>query len=393
MRALPRHQNGQTLIGIVLGLALVAGLLVLWFQHERAVYIQGVTNQEGAALAQFGVGLRGYIANVQGKTATLPANPYTVTGVNWLKPPSCGGLASNPAQGYVPCSYTGGPYGYLYSTTITQTPATNAIDARTWYMVPPTAGDARARGLLAADVAFATLAQQTLPINGMFLTAFANTPIGATAPVDPGAESPADIGRVLLVVDNSPSNDIWLRVDGTNQMLADLNMGGFSIKNAVNGSFSGSIHAQGTGQFDNGLSVTAGTAYLKGGTITPDVKITSVNAMASEAIYNAQVLTGSTSYTVPMPNCALANNGSSSPAIYVALQGTGSPNGQGDALYESHIQVTVSGSNWIVTPVVEATKFTLSGSSNGSSLFVNLNKTLSTVHASDQTILVMTKCR
>ena len=381
------------MVEVLIAFALIAIGLTWWFQQQREDYLSGLTNQEGAALAEFGVGLRGFTANVQGGTQTLPGNPYSVTGVNWLKSPSCGGLASNPTQGYVPCSFTGGPVGYLYSTTITQTPATNAIEARTWYKVPPPLGDAQKLGTMAADVVFATLAQQTLPINGMFLTAFANTPITATAPVDPAAENPADIGRVLLIVNNSPSNDIWLRVDGTNQMLADLNMGGFSIKNAVNGSFSGSIHAQGTGQFDNGLSVTAGTAYLKGGTITPDVKVTSINEMASEAIYNAEVLTGSTSYTVPMPNCSLANNGSSSPAIYVALQGTGSPEGRGDALYESHVQVTVSGTNWVVTPVVEATRFTLSGSSSGTSLFVNLNKTISTVNATDQTILVMTKCR
>ena len=387
------RQNGQALIGVVIAMAIFGLALVLFAQRERQTYYQGVANEQGAALAQFGVGLRGYIANVQGGSQTLPGNPYTVAGVNWLKPPSCGGLPTNPVQGYVPCSFNAGAVGSSYSTTITQTPATNTIEARTWYIVPPEGNSITSRGRMAAQVVFAALAQQSLPINGMFLTAFANTPINATAPVDPGAENPADLGRVLLVANNSPSNDIWLRVDGTNQMLADLNMGGFSIKNAVNGSFSGSIHAQGTGQFDNGLSVTAGTAYLKGGTITPDVKVTSINEMASEAIYNAEVLTGSTSYTVPMPNCSLANNGSSSPAIYVALQGTGSPEGRGDALYESHVQVTASGTNWIVTPVVEATRFTLSGSSTGTNLFVNLNKTISTVNATDQTILVMTKCR
>ena len=387
------RQNGQALIGVVIAMAIFGLALVLFAQRERQTYYQGVANEQGAALAQFGVGLRGYIANVQGGSQTLPGNPYTVAGVNWLKPPSCGGLPTNPVQGYVPCSFNAGAVGSSYSTTITQTPATNTIEARTWYIVPPEGDSITSRGRMAAQVVFAALAQQSLPINGMFLTAFANTPINATAPVDPGAENPADLGRVLLVANNSPSNDIWLRVDGTNQMLADLNMGGWSIRNAVNGSFSGSIHAQGTIQADNGLSVTAGTAYLKGGTITPDVKVTSINEMASEAIYNAEVLTGSKSYTVPMPNCSLANNGSSSPAIYVALQGTGSPEGQGDALYESHVQVTVSGTNWVVTPVVEATRFTLSGSSSGTSLFVNLNKTISTVNARDQTILVMTKCR
>jgi len=377
------------LIGVVLATALVAMALATYFKWQQTQYYNDLANQEGAALAQYGVGIRGFIAAVQGGSQTLPGNPYTVAGINWLKPPSCGGLAANPVQGYVPCTFSGGPLAPSYSTTVTQVPATNSIESRTWFLVPMYGDNPAERSTMAAKVAFATLAQQTLPSNGTFLTAYSNSPIGSTAPVTVSAINAADRGRVLLIANNSPSNDVFLRVDGTNQMLADLNVGGHSIKNAKD------IHASGTVQIDNGLSVTAGTADLRGGVITPDVQVSSVGHMASQAIYDAQVYTGQTSYTVPQPNCTQANNGSSTPAIYVAMQGTGSAGagGVGDALYEAHVQVQVSGSNWVLTPVVEATKFSLSGSSNGAVLSVNLNKTLTTINPRDQTILVMTKCK
>lgn len=390
----PKRQSGQYLIAAVLAIALLAGGLALWGTVQAEHYYDQYADLQGAALAEYGVGLRGFIANVQGGSATMPANPYTVAGVNWLKPPACGGLATNPTEGYVPCDFTGGPLGSIFSTTITQTPATNAISAATWFMVDPESGKSKASmGVLASKIAFAALAQQNLPINGMFLNVFSNAPATATAQPPPNAINPVDRGRVVLLADNAPSNDIWLRVDGTNKMLADLNMGGHSLVNANNGSFAGSVRVQGTEQIDNGLSVTNGTADLRGGVIAPDVQVTSVNRMASQAIYDAQVFTGATSYTVPKPDCSAANLGASSPAIYVALQGTGSPSGQGDALYESHAQVSSVGSNWVITPVAETVAFSLTGGVVGNNLQLTLNKTLTTLSPADQTILVMTKCR
>lgn len=388
-----RHQRGQMLIGAVIATALFGILLASYVSWKRDAYYDGLANAQGSALAQYAVGLRAFIANVQSGSQPLPSNPYTVAGVTWLKPPTCGGLAANPTQGYVPCSFTGGPAGASYSTTVTQTPATNVIEARTWYIVPAYNGDAAMRGKMASNIVFAAHAQQTMPANGTFANYFANTPIAANAPVTAAAINPADRGRVLLVANNSPSNDAWLRVDGTNQMLADLNVGGHSLTNAKNGTFDKDLRVKGTAQVDNGMTVTSGTADLRGGAIAPDVAISSISRRASQAIYDAQVLTGSTSYTIAKPDCSQANLGSSSPAIYVSMQGTGSPAGQGDALYETHVQVQSSGSNWIITPIVETTKFTLSGSSNGSTIQVNLDKNVSTVSAQDQTILVLTKCK
>lgn len=389
--AAPRRQRGQALIDAAFAAAIMALIYAgyLIFAHNNQVTENA--SAQGQYLSQMAVGLRGFVADVQNTQITLPTNPYTVAGVSFLKAPGCGGLAGNPVQGFVPCDYSGGTYGPQYQTTITYTPASSTIEALTSYNVQPPGTDS-AGGMLASAVAYAANAQAQ-PQNGMFQNTLWGAPLGTDTQPGVSTVTPANRNRVTLVVNNSPSNDLWLRVDGTNKMLADLNMGGNSLVNANNGLFAGSVHINGTAQIDNGLSVTSGTADLRGGVIAPDVAITSIGRMASQAIYDAEVLTGSTSYTVAQPNCTAANLGASSPAIYVAMQGTGSPGGHGDALYEAHVQVVNNGATWTVTPVVEATTFTLGGTSSGGNLTLTLNKTLTTLNPADQTILVMTKCR
>lgn len=389
-----RRQDGFAMIGMLLALVVLAIILVFWAKAEQRAWEQTRANAQGAAAAQFGVGVRGFMASVQGGGA-LPSNPYTVTGVAWLKAPACGGLPGNPAAGYVPCGFTGGEFGATFRTTVTLTPATNLVVSSTWFVVPAPSGlSLQAAASFASKIAYATRAQQTPPLNGMFFDVFSNAPTTAITQPSPSALVPADRGRVVLYASNAPSSDIWLRVDGTNQMLADLNMGGHSIRSAKDGSFSGSVRVQGTEEIDNGLAVTAGPADLRGGTKTPDVEVDSVGHMASQAIYAAQVFTGGTSYSMPKPDCSKANLGSSSAAIYVAMQGTGSPQSSGgDALYDAHANVVDNGASWTITPEVHTTTFSLSGNAIGGMLRLNLDKSVRAANPADQVLLVMTKCR
>ncbi len=395
LRGRRRSQSGQFLEGMGLALILLLIVLGVLFKSWQYSQAQEAAKGQGNILAQFATGVRGFVTAVQGGSVTLPSNPYTVTGVTWLMPPSCGGPASNPVAGYIPCGFPNGFTQQAYSTTISLNTSTNAILAQTTYFVHAMPGfTAASSRAFAADVASAAMATQDQSPTGQFYNVFDNTPLGATAQTDPSAQVAADYGRVTLSINNAPSNNIFLRVDGTNQMLANLNVGGNSIVNADNGSFSGSAHVAGTVQIDNGLSVTAGTADLRGGVITPDTALTDIGWYASQGVYDVQILTGSTSYNVPKPNCTLAANGTSSPAIYVAMQGTGSPEGTADAIYSAYSSVVDNGTYWTITPIVEGTYFSLTGSSTSTTLTVNLNKTLVTVNgAKDQTIMVMTKCR
>lgn len=251
------------MVGVVL-LAMVSVLLYQWWQTEAQ---RERANAYGQVAAQVAVGLRGYIASVQQSAAAgtfTGAGPYT--GVDWLKSPSCGGLASNPPAGFVPCAFTGGALGASYSTTITYTPATKTVETRTSFVVPIDVGGVAGLASFAAQTAQAARAQQALPANGTFYTVFANTPVNATAQTPPGSIAAADRGRVLVIASNAPSQDLWLRTDGTNQMLADLNVGGHSVANAKDGTFSGGIEAM-SGLLHGNLQVN-GTGTINGNLTT-----------------------------------------------------------------------------------------------------------------------------
>jgi len=384
------QRGAAALIGLLVALALTGALVSGYALIAQRQYRIAFAEIEGQAASQFAVGLRGFVAAAQSNPALLPSNPFVNGGVEWLRPPTCGGLAGNPDAGYVPCNFTGQTLGQNYRTSITRIAATNAIEARLIFRVPVLDGDPATLILTAERVVEASLRQQSLPANGMFYEAFANVSTGANGPSAP-VPAATDVGRVVVIVNNAPSNDIFLRVDGTNQMLANLNFGGFSVRNARDARFSGDLRVENRVQIDNGLTVTNGLTDIRGDAIFErNVVLQNIGRFASSGIYNAQLLTGAASYNVGKPNCAQAGN---APAIYTSFQATGSPNHGGvyraDALYDSRIDVQDLGGSWSVTPVVRGTRFTL----QQTGVAISLNRTLDQTSPSDARIVVMTRCR
>lgn len=383
-----RSQGGYILIAAMLGLAILASIIAVVMRLESRRILTASAEIEGQATGQFAIGLRGFIAAAQSSPAILPGTARI--GVNWLKPPTCGGLASNPAEGYVPCSFTGATLGPSYSTTFTRNATTNAIEARTTFVVRPYEADPTTVILMAERIARGALSNQSLPNNGVFFNIFANVAQNATSPA-PAASMPAppNRGRVVLVVNNAPSNDIFLRTDGTNRMLANLNFGGFSVQNARDGQFTGNVRVNRRMQVDQGLT-SLGAADLRGGVVTNEIALTSVGKFVSEGIYDARILTGATAYNVTKPNCTQAGN---NPGIYVALQGTGTMNSNGnynaDSLFEARADVANMGSYWRIVPRASGVKFGLTTS--GTDLV--LTKQYSQIQPRDQRLLVMTRCR
>lgn len=384
MKTIPRQQGGYMLIAAALSI-LVFALLTVALLRMQARHAQITQDAgDGAQVAQWAAGLRGLVAAAQSDPGLLVSTPQL--GTDWLKPPSCGGRASNPPEGYVPCSFNGGPLGRLFSTSMTHNPATNFIEARTVFVLP-NGGRPREAIIRADRVAQAALANQATS-GGVFFSAFANVPANAIAPVPPASMVAGDAGRVVLLATNAPSNDIFLRVDGTNQMLANLNMGGMSIGNARDARFSGSVRVEGQLQVDQGAKVK-GPADLEGGVVTPEVALTGIGKFASEGIYSAQVYTGASSYTIPKPNCASAGN---NPGIYVSMQSTGSPNAGGysaDAIYQARADVFDNGGSWLVQPVMYGTRFDMAMS--GADLQFSKNVVASS--PTDMRLVVMTRCR
>jgi len=378
------QQGGYALLGTLFAIAILGSLVAMGTRLAMRYTLQKRAEVEGEALGQFAVGLRGFVAAAQANSSLIPAGPQP--GVNWLKAPTCGGLGSNPAQGYVPCSFTGASFGGLYTTSFTYVAATNQITARTSFSVATPGHYNSQDAILMADRLVQTAtSQQTLPNNGMFYQAFANVAATASAPPSGAAiyNPGVNAGRVVALVNNAPSNDVWLRTDGTNQMLANLNMGGMSIGNARDGRFTGRV------QVDNGMVVTSGTTDLRGGTVTTDIALTSVGKAASQGIYDARVLTGAGDYWINKPDCSQAGG---LPSIYVGLQSSGTVNAAGyraDALYESRADVYDSGGSWRIVPVVRGTKFDISN--NGTDLV--FNKSIVEINPADQRLVAFIRCK
>lgn len=379
-----QKQGGYFLISASLALLLFSGALIAMMQMQSKQAQADRDRADGASAAQIALGVRGFIAAAQNNPAIIPGAAQT--GVAWLKSPSCGGPATNPTDGYVPCSFSGGGLGGSLSTTVTRNAATNYIEARSVFVVG--GADSSSKISRADRIVESALATQAGG-SGVFFDAFSNVPANATSQGALTSVPVADIGRVVMVASNAPSNDVFLRTDGTNQMLANLNLGGMSIGNALDGRFSGDVRVESRLQVDQGL-ISKGPSDLSGGVVTPEIALTGIGRFASEGIYNAEVLTGGTSYTVPKPNCAAAGN---NPGIYAAMQDTGTPNAGGyssDAVYQASVSVQDSGGSWLVKPVMLGTKFDLTLAADNS---LNFTKNVVQTNPGDMKILVMTRCR
>lgn len=384
-----RQQRGYALLAASLGVVLFSFVVLMGVREDQRRLFYRQATAEGAQAAQFAAGIRGLMARVQAEPSLMPGG--VATGVAWLKAPSCGGLSSNPPEGYVPCSYHGGIFGNDYRTTFTRDPATNFIEARTTFVIPLLANAPERKILYADTLVSGALSGQSAPNNGIFFNAFANVPVAANAPGNPASMSTAspDAGRVVMVASNAPSNDIHLRVDGTNQMLANLNMGGMSIGNARDARFTGDVRVDERMQIRNGLTVTDGAVDMRAGAVTTDLAMTSIGKFASQGIYDSQVLVGAAAYNVNKPDCSQAGG---SPGIYAALQGSGTPNAagyRGDALYDSRVDVYDYGWYWHVVPRVQTARFDLARDG----LDIVLTKSISEYQPGNMRVLVMLRCR
>jgi hypothetical protein len=379
-----QRERGSALLSAIIAVSIFTALFLAWMVWQAKQEEIDKANAAGKSLAQFGLGVRGFIAAVQSNPSLATG---TRTGFAWLKPPSCGGLATNPAVGYLSCAYNGGEYGERFTTRIEVDAANNAVQARVSYVVPlPVNGNSSAVAI-ASRIAAAASGSAVATVDNAFVTVLSNVADDASTPAT-AASMAANRGRVLMLVDNAPSNDQWLRTDGTNRMLANLNMGGFSIGNARDASFSGNVRVSQAMQVDQGLTVTTGSADLRGGVVTTDVAMTDIGVFASQGIYAAEVLTGSTSYQVAKPRCSAS---ASVPKIFASLQATGTTNVDGyqaDSIYSSRVDVTDAGGVWVVTPVLIGTRLDMAVS--GST--ITLNKSNPTITPRDARIVVLRKC-
>jgi len=403
-----RETGSTTLFGLLIATTMAIATIPLVAEMQNRQVMRETAKATGQDLAEFAIGLRGFIAAAQSNPALIPAG--AINGANWLKAPTCGGLAANPANGYIPCNF--GNYGgrdtlfdASYQTTITRNAATNYIEARTTF-IPQVPSDPIKRGTVADDIVNAAMSHTTIPANGLFSNFMSNVPVNANdlsarlATMNNPAS--ANFGRVLLIAANAPSNDLWLRTDGTNQMLAALNMGGNDLVNArgiqatgnlnlgggasIGGdttinqdlrvgqnatigqdlfvtrdisagrdmaaqrdiiSANGDVRAsRGNLSASNGINGdTRGVVIADDGYLTDMVLSNGVTPRLSQGVFDMRVVGANA--TVPKPSCPA---GLGNPQIFTAIQSI-VPN-DGSEMHGSRVNVTNLGASWRVTPLV-----------------------------------------
>lgn len=376
-------QRGFTLVEMAIVVGILASVIVVGLEFAERQALMRKAAAEGEALGQFAVGMRGFMAAMQ---ADPSKNPGAQRGVAFLRPPNCGGLPTNPDAGYVPCNFSGHEFGGSYQTTFSSDPATRSLEARTTFALPTFGKRASNRLLMADKLVAVALAQQAMPNNGTFFSAFANVAENATGPATPAEvlNPGGNAGRVVMVINNAPSNDIWLRTDGTNMMLANLNMDGWNLANAGDGRFLGTV------QIDKGLVVGPDAdVEFQNAIKATDVELTDIGEFASKGVYNAQSMDGPGPHTIAKPDCSKAGG---SPGIYVAIQSTGGMDPSGarvDALYSAGARVEDADANWSVYPESTGVKFSLER--NG--LDLSFAKSVVNTSPDDMRMIAFTRCR
>jgi hypothetical protein len=410
-----RKQSGFVLLlGLLFALGIILTLMPVFIRYYDQQDLYRQERETGQELAKISVGLQGYISAIQNGTITMPA---TQTGLTFLKPPSCGGPATNPAEGYIPC--TVGNYGNFdslfggqFQTTFTTNATTHYFDARMTFI--PLYQEKNKLGQIAANIIDAARSTPAGSPTGTFATYLSNVPSTATA-ASPQIMTPGnpDFGRVTLVVSNAPSNDIYLRVDGTNQMLAALNMDGHNLVNANNIQATGNVTAGGDGLFGGGVAaqgvITSGSDITAQNNISAGNNLNSskdvlagrnivagkdvvaegvtnndgTNPSLTRGIYSATMITGPS--TIKKPNCESGQT----PQIFAAVQSAYTQGG--DAIDGIDLQATnASATTWAINPVLHVLHLSMTAPTTWSP--GQLVKSWTTEQPTNAKIVVFTKC-
>jgi hypothetical protein len=238
-RAASKQRGAVTLLGMLLSTSIAIGALSVYFGLQQRQAERTDAEIGGVLVAQTADALRRLLTMAPSTPGVVPSG--TVNGVNWLKPPACGGQASNPAQGFVPCSFGDNFWAPNFRTTITN--VAGRWEARLTFVVPNAFETSRI-GTIADYLAekantHLTATPLNAPAPGVvtpgFVTVMTNVPQNAndlsSRPAIMASPGSPDFGRVVVVVSNDPSTDTFLRTDGTNQMWANLNLGGNDLIN------------------------------------------------------------------------------------------------------------------------------------------------------------------
>ena len=272
-----RHASLKSQRGISLLEAMIVIGLSTWYMVSAAQLFQAwanyqIASAQGNKVAKYNSAVASYVTNEPARLSNLnPKQPFqfgAYSGIGWLQAPPCAGATG--AVMYLPCGFD--PFstvGLTFDTTVAQN---GQYILATTILGPAVTGIGVDRAMGGAIVNAANA------YAGSY-TANLEQSIGFTRyAIDP------DSGILFAYVDTAILGQPFLRIDGTNQMTGNLNMGNNSLNNAngvnaatvtasntvnaANSVNTATLNATGTvnaaADVNAGRNVTANTAYQGG---------------------------------------------------------------------------------------------------------------------------------
>lgn len=225
MKARINKQSGIVyLLGAMLGVTAATVQLANSIDYDQVTRLDHSAKIVGNQLSQYSNAVRIYVAEKSGD----PGTPSNKSGVTWLKDSSCGGPASNPAGGYLPCGF---PEKTNLSQTYTTTFSKNGsvLSASTKLSKPVLTVMKGYEGVLASKISYAASGAPTSSATGGTFNNYTSNP--AVNMNLANAVTRPNFGVVESTASTNPVFDAWLRTDGSNAMKADIDMDGHSLVN------------------------------------------------------------------------------------------------------------------------------------------------------------------
>jgi len=373
-------QHGFAMLEIFMALAIGMAALAAFAMYQAHWNATREAQAAGRDWSQIGSAMRSWVGLNAGRLATSGAQTITHNNLNFLRNQSCGGTA-NLGEDFLPCNVAN--YGNDGSGSVRSSFYEDPTIETVINVTPPAGNDVARIDVTMTQVISKALTQGTagkvaaivaqsarqdilgpndpttgLPMAGSFISFWANAPVNVADPLDPKPTFGVDTGRVVMAINNAPTNDAWLRVDGTNMMLANLNMGNGShdLVNARN------IEANGLGIFGEGVIadgdiLTTKNLYVGGAdaadgdtiglilgddVVINDIKVGGANPRASNGVYDVRIVPTGT--FIDKPECSVNTTPPQTPQIFAFPVSYASE----DIAQAIHSVITYATPDWVV---------------------------------------------
>jgi prepilin-type N-terminal cleavage/methylation domain-containing protein len=210
----PSTHRGFTLVEMLIVLTIAASVITLGSKLALRWMEKSQAEDLGRMLAQYTAAVSNHL-----NSATPPA-PGAYTGTAWLQDAATCPGATGPSD-FLPCGFrTLLPWGLTFTTTVTNV-AGNFNATTTLGTAPLTVGGKTRLDLAGHSILAARSVTGASDLGGAMFT------LGL---IDFDFNG-ANVIQSVVSTSSTPAEP-WLRVDGTNQMLADLNNGGNRFTNS-----------------------------------------------------------------------------------------------------------------------------------------------------------------